>query len=31
MLDEYYDARGWSRGTGLPLKEKLAELGLDGS
>ncbi|UCD54338.1 MAG: hypothetical protein JSU76_01245 [Dehalococcoidia bacterium] len=28
MLDEYYDARGWSRETGIPTKEKLQQLGL---
>jgi len=30
MLDEYYQARGWDVGTGLPTHEKLAELGLEG-
>lgn len=30
MLDEYYRARGWDLSTGLPTREKLAELGLDG-
>lgn len=29
ILDEYYDLRGWDRGTGLPTKAKLKELGLD--
>lgn len=29
MLNEYYAASGWDRRTGWPLKEKLAELGLD--
>ncbi|MGI9953135.1 aldehyde ferredoxin oxidoreductase family protein [Moorellaceae bacterium AZ2] len=29
MLDEYYEARGWDKETGLPTKEKLVELGLD--
>jgi len=29
MLDDYYDARGWDRKTGLPRKEKLIELGLE--
>jgi aldehyde:ferredoxin oxidoreductase len=29
MLDEYYRARGWDLASGLPTKEKLAELGLD--
>jgi aldehyde:ferredoxin oxidoreductase len=28
MLDEYYKARGWSRETGIPTKEKLEQLGL---
>jgi aldehyde:ferredoxin oxidoreductase len=28
MLDEYYIARGWDVKTGIPTKEKLAELGL---
>jgi len=28
MLDEYYAARGWSRG-GIPTPERLAELGLE--
>jgi len=28
MLDEYYQARGWSRETGIPTKEKLQQLGL---
>ncbi len=28
MLDEYYAARGWDRETGLPLKDKLQELGI---
>lgn len=28
MLDDYYDARGWDRISGSPLKGKLAELGL---
>jgi aldehyde:ferredoxin oxidoreductase len=28
MLDEYYEARGWDIKTGIPTKEKLAELGL---
>jgi len=28
MLDEYYRARGWDVQTGLPMKEKLEELGL---
>jgi aldehyde:ferredoxin oxidoreductase len=29
MLDEYYRARGWDVGTGLPTDEKLAELDLN--
>lgn len=29
MLDEYYEARGWDRETGRPLKSKLVELGLE--
>jgi len=29
MLDEHYEARGWSRTTGIPTKEKLNELGLE--
>jgi aldehyde:ferredoxin oxidoreductase len=28
MLDDYYRARGWDLGTGLPTGEKLLELGL---
>jgi aldehyde:ferredoxin oxidoreductase len=28
MLDEYYRARGWDVESGLPTKQKLAELGL---
>ena len=28
MLEEYYRARGWDVETGLPMGEKLAELGL---
>ncbi len=28
MLDEYYEARGWGRETGMPTKEKLQQLGL---
>jgi len=28
MLDEYYEARGWSKETGAPSREKLTELGL---
>lgn len=29
MLEAYYNARGWDANTGLPRREKLAELGLD--
>jgi len=29
MLDEYYTARGWDPATGIPTREKLAELGLE--
>jgi aldehyde:ferredoxin oxidoreductase len=29
MLDEYYKARGWSKDTGIPTKEKLHRLGLE--
>jgi aldehyde:ferredoxin oxidoreductase len=29
MLDEYYLARGWDLATGVPSREKLAELGLE--
>jgi aldehyde:ferredoxin oxidoreductase len=29
MLDDYYRARGWDVASGLPLSEKLAELGLE--
>jgi len=28
MLDEHYQARGWSRETGIPTKKKLEQLGL---
>jgi len=28
MLDEYYEARGWNRETGIPTKGKLQQLGL---
>jgi len=28
MLDEYYEARGWDRETGIPTKESLRRLGL---
>ncbi len=31
MLDEYYTARGWDIKTGMPTKEKLEELGLEGA
>jgi aldehyde:ferredoxin oxidoreductase len=30
MLTEYYNARGWDQDTGLPLKETLKRLGLEG-
>lgn len=29
MLDEYYHSRGWDLKTGVPTKEKLAELDLE--
>jgi len=29
MLDEYYEARGWDRDTGIPLPEHLKSLGLE--
>lgn len=28
MLDDYYEARGWEKSTGIPTADKLAELGL---
>jgi aldehyde:ferredoxin oxidoreductase len=28
LLDEYYEARGWDKKTGIPTPEKLASLGL---
>lgn len=28
MLDDYYEARGWDKRTGVPTREKLEELGL---
>ena len=28
MLDDYYEARGWDRKTGVPTDAKIAELGL---
>ncbi len=28
MLDEYYEARGWDKKTGIPTRKKLEELGL---
>jgi aldehyde:ferredoxin oxidoreductase len=28
FLDDYYEERGWDKETGLPTREKLAELGL---
>lgn len=30
LLDEYYELRGWQKETGIPTKEKLTELGLEG-
>ena len=30
MLDEYYELRGWTK-NGIPSKEKLLELGLEGA
>lgn len=29
MLDEYYEARGWDKETGIPTRAKLLELGLE--
>ena len=29
MLDEYYEARGWDKSTGIPTQKKLKELQLD--
>jgi aldehyde:ferredoxin oxidoreductase len=29
MLDEYYDIVGWDRLTGIPTKQKVAELGIE--
>lgn len=29
MLDEYYEARGWDKETGMPTRAKLLELGLE--
>lgn len=29
MKDEYYELRGWDKQSGIPTKEKLAELGLE--
>ena len=28
MIDDYYEARGWEKDTGIPSREKLYELGL---
>jgi len=28
MLDEYYEARGWDKDSGFPMREKLERLGL---
>ncbi|MFC1920370.1 aldehyde ferredoxin oxidoreductase family protein [Chloroflexota bacterium] len=30
VLDEYYEVRGWDKETGIPARQKLIELGLDG-
>jgi aldehyde:ferredoxin oxidoreductase len=30
MLDEYYELRGWDKDSGIPGREKLVELGLEG-
>ena len=30
MLDDYYDERGWGIKDGIPTKQKMTELGLDG-
>jgi aldehyde:ferredoxin oxidoreductase len=30
MFDEYYQLTGWRRNTGIPTKEKLMELGIEG-
>ena len=30
MLDEYYERRGWNADSGIPKREKLRELRLDG-
>jgi aldehyde:ferredoxin oxidoreductase len=30
VLDEYYDARGWDRGTGYPTPMTLSKLGIEG-
>ncbi|MFH2075514.1 MAG: aldehyde ferredoxin oxidoreductase C-terminal domain-containing protein [Pseudomonadota bacterium] len=29
MLDDYYEARGWDRKTGIPTQTKIAELELE--
>jgi len=29
MLDEYYEARGWDKGSGLPVRKTLMRVGLD--
>ena len=29
MLDEYYEIAGWEKATGVPIKEKLVELGIE--
>jgi aldehyde:ferredoxin oxidoreductase len=28
MLDEYYEAGGWDKGTAIPTRRKLEEMGL---
>ncbi|MCJ7457340.1 aldehyde ferredoxin oxidoreductase C-terminal domain-containing protein, partial [Candidatus Bathyarchaeota archaeon] len=29
MLDEYYELRGWDKKSGLPIEQKLNDLGLE--
>jgi aldehyde:ferredoxin oxidoreductase len=29
MIDEYYQARGWDKKTGIPHTDKLSRLGLE--
>ncbi|MBI4332291.1 MAG: hypothetical protein HY673_13525 [Chloroflexi bacterium] len=31
LLDEYYDLRGWDRVSGVPTRQELARLGLEGN